>query len=532
MVRKSLLLFSVISGLLLSLPWISASFSWVLFVAFVPLLYVADQLADQKQSHSSIAVFFYSSVTFILWNVLSTWWIAYVSFSGMLLISVLNAFLMASVWWLMHLVNQKLNVRTGYFSLVVFWLTFEFFHFHWSFQWPWLTLGNGFANSVRMVQWYDFTGVLGGSFWILLTNILFFSIYKNIAKRKYLKSFNLSIWVLLLIILPVGWSLYRYYTFSERGKPIEVVVLQPNIDPYSDKFSGMSTEKQVQRLFLLAETTVSDSTDFILAPETSLPTMWEDSLLHENQLLQFIFRTIRKSKKTSFIAGAITQRKFKIGETVSKTARRSANCSFYYDIYNSALMIDSTSYVQIGHKSILVSGVEKMPFQNYLSFLEKYVIHLGGVGGSFASADQSTVFDVTDKNKIGSVICFESAFGEFVGSTVTKGANLIFVMTNDGWWKDSPGVSQHFSYSRLRAIETRRNIVRCANTGISGFINERGDVLKKTDVNSCVAISAKIRMNDTITFYVRYGDFIGRISMILSGLILGYLLKGWLKNRG
>ena len=530
--RKTLLFLSISSGLLLSLPWISTSFSWTLFFAFLPLLVVEDQIASQKQSQSSIVMLLYGLVTFIVWNVLSTWWIAYVSLTGMMLISVLNSSLMACVWWLMYLVHRKFTARTGYFSLVVFWLTFEFLHFHWSIQWPWLTLGNGFANSVKLVQWYEFTGVLGGSLWILLTNILLFSVYKNFSGRRYFKSLELSGWVLLLIALPASCSLYRYLTYAESGETREVVVLQPNVDPFIDKFSGMGYEVQVRRLGSLVEKTVSASTDIVLAPETALPTMWEDSLLNQNQPLQSLFETIRKKQDISLVAGAITQLKFRKGNAVSETARQSDDGSFYYDVFNSALMIDQTSGVQIGHKSILVSGVEKMPFQKYFSFIRKYAINLGGESGSLASGSHPTVFEGKTREKIGAVICFESAFGEYVGSTVKKGANLIFVMTNDGWWKDSPGVWQHFAYSKLRAIETRRSIARSANTGISGFIDQRGEVLSKTTVNSCVAITAGIRMNNTITLYVRYGDYLGRISLILSGLILIYLLVDRLKKRG
>lgn len=531
MVRKSLLLLSVLSGLLLSLSWISTSLSWTLFFAFVPLLIVEDQIVNNKQSQRSIVLFLYALISFVVWNVLSTWWIAYISLSGMLLISGLNAFLMACVWWLMHLVRRKFTTPTGYFSFIVFWLTFEFLHFHWSIQWPWLTIGNGFANSVRLVQWYEFTGVLGGSLWILLVNILLFSVYKSFPERRFSKMFQLSIWVLFLIILPVSWSLYRYYSYSESGEAKEVVVLQPNINPYTEKFSGMSDEEQKQRLDSLIEATVSDSTDIILAPETVLPTIWEDSVLIKNPSLESIFGIVRRYPEVSFIAGMMTQRKFVKGETVSQTARPSADSSYYYDIFNSALMIEYPSEVQIGHKSILVSGVEKMPFQKYFSFLRKYVIDIGGVSGSIGSANHSTVFEGKNNEKIGVVFCFESAFGEYVASSVKKGANLIFVMTNDGWWKDSPGIWQHFSYSRLRAIETRRSIARSANTGISGFINERGDVLQKTNVNICTAISAKIGMNNTITFYVKYGDYIGRVSTLISGLILMYLMIVRYKNR-
>ena len=530
MIQKKRLLLSVTSGLLLSLPWISISFPWALFFAFIPLLIVEDQILRQKQSQPGIVLFFYALVTFLVWNVLSTWWIAYVSLGGMILIACINAFLMACVWWLMHFVRQRFTVQTGYFSLIVFWLTFEYLHFHWAIQWPWLTLGNGFSNAVPLIQWYEYTGVLGGSLWVLLINIFFFSVYKRFSERRFYKSLQLSGSILLLIVLPVSWSLVRYYTYTENGKTIEVAILQPNSDPFSEKFSGINADEQTRRLISLAETVVNDSTQYVLAPETSLAPLWEEDSLKQNGALEGIDSLISRYPRIRFVAGAITQRKLGIDEPISYTARQSIGGS-YYDVFNSALLIDHSPIVQIGHKSILVSGVEKMPFQKYFSFLGKYAVQIGGISGSLTASSQPSVFEGADGVKIGSVICFESIFGEYVGSVVKKGANVLFVMTNDGWWKTSPGKSQHFAFSRLRAIETRRSIVRSANTGISGFINERGDVIEKTKENSWFAVSSFIHLNDSITFYVTYGDYLGWISLLLSGLTLIYCLVRFLRSR-
>ena len=530
MLNKKLLLLSVFSGLLLSLPWVSTSFSWTLFFAFVPLLIVEDQIVSQKQGQRSIVLFTYALVTFLVWNVLSTWWIAYVSLGGMILIVGMNAFFMACVWWLMHVARRRFSVQTGYFSLVVFWLTFEYLHFHWAIQWPWLTLGNGFSNAVQLIQFYEYTGVLGGSLWVLLINIFLFSIYKSFSEQIDYKTFQLSGVILLLILLPASWSLYRYYTYRENGKTVEVVVLQTNIDPFRDKFSGISAKEQTRRLISLAQTVVTDSTQYVLAPETVLPPMWEEDGLKQNGALEGIDSLINKYPRTKFVAGAITQRKLGINEPISYTARQTVDGN-YYDIFNSALLIDHSPNIQIGHKSILVSGVEKMPFQKYFTFLGKYVVQIGGISGSLSSANQPSVFEGANGETIGSVICFESAFGEYVASVVKKGANVLFIMTNDGWWKGSSGMTQHFAYSRLRAVETRRSIVRSANTGISGFINERGDVLKKTKANSCIAMRSRIDMNHAITFYVTYGDYLGWISLLLSGLTLIYCLVSFMLSR-
>jgi len=531
MSRKLSLILAVTSGILLSLPWLFPGFGCVLFFSLVPLLAIEDRfLKLENQPYHSL--FTYTFVGFLIWNVLSTWWIAYVSFSGMLLIATLNAVLMACVWWFFCVIRRRFSARAGYFSLVIFWITFEFLQHHWSIPWPWLTLGNGFANSVKIIQWYEFTGVLGGSFWILTINILIFFAVKNLSAKLYFKAIKWICSVLIVIFLPFCLSLFLYSNYSEKGDSQYVLILQPNINPYTEKFSGISSENQVNKLFSLAESNLNDSVDLVLAPETALPPMWENGNMMQNQYMYPISEIIRRYPSVSFIGGAVTQRKIEVGDIISETARRADNGSFYFDCFNSALLVDSSSNVQISHKSILVNGVEKMPFQKYFSFMGKYLLDLGGTSGSMAAASQPVLFSEKETEKIGPVICFESAFGEYTGNLVKRGANMLVVLTNDGWWKDSPGCWQHFGYSRLRAIETRRSIARSANTGISGFINQRGDVLKKTEVNTSGAICSRIRLNSAITFYASQGDYLGRISMLLSALIVVYLLIcKWVKIR-
>ena len=519
--RKQTFLLSVISGVLLSLPWLFQSMGWVLFFALVPLLAVEDQLS-RPDNHQKGSFFNLAFLVFLIWNVLSTWWISYVSFTGMIIVAVLNTALMAAIWWLIHLVRIRFGVRTGYFSLVVFWLGLEYMQHHWAIPWPWLTLGNGFANSVQIIQWYEFTGVLGGSLWVLLANILIFLAAKSFIEKLYLISLRLAGIALIVVFLPLFASLNLYSGYSEKGKVQNMVVLQPNIDPYTQKFSSLSSDDQLRKLLTLAESAITDSTDILVAPETALPSMWEDSVQRplRNKSLIAIADLLQKYPNTRFIGGAITQRKQGIGEALTETARRSADNSYYYDVFNSALMIDRNSDLQISHKCILVNGVERMPFQKYFSFFGKYVLDLGGTSGSLGASDEPVLFSGKIDVTIGPVICFESVFGEYTGKMVKRGANLLVVITNDGWWKDSPGTWQHFGYSRIRAIETRRSIAHCANTGISGFINQRGDVLKKTTVNTCDALSSPVQLNREITFFVSNGDYLGKISTLLSVMVL------------
>jgi len=531
MQKKQLLLLSVISGLLLSLPWLVSGLSWTLFFAFCPLLFAEDQIAKQKDERIS-QLFLPAFFTFLIWNLLSTWWIAHVSLAGMLLINILNSLLMASVWWLRHLVGRRFGHASSSFSLIVFWIAFEFLYHNWTLPWPWLSLGNGFASSVEIIQWYEYTGVLGGSLWVLLTNLLIYSSVKNCLIRVSLpETLKRAGFAILAVLLPIVGSWYLYMTYSEKGNSVEVVILQPNIDPYTEKFSGNSDE-QIRKILSLAESKITNSTDLVVAPETSWPDLWEDSLFTQKHSLLPLREYIQRLPKVSMLVGAITQRKFGSGEAISETAQKSADREFYFDVYNSALMIDGNANVQISHKSILVNGVERMPFQKYFSFLGEYLLDLGGTNRSMAAATEPALLSGKGSLKVGSVICFESVFGEYCSQLVGRGANLLVVITNDGWWRQSPGSWQHFGYSRLRAVETRRSIVQSANTGISGFINQRGEVILKTGLNSYEAIQSAVRMNSERTFYVSYGDFIGRISLVFSGLIVFYLLMYRTFTRG
>lgn len=514
---------SVTSGILLSLPWMFPAMGWVLLFAFVPLLMADSRQLRQNESTNFISSFWLGFVAFLIWNVLSTWWIAYVSLTGMLFITSLNALFMSAVWWIKNKVHSKLSSVSGYLSLIVFWIAFEFLNHHGLLPWPWLTLGNGFANAVKVIQWYEFTGVLGGSVWILLTNILIYLAVKNLSDHSVLKFVKSVSFALFVITFPVVLSFYMYSNYSEKEAIQNVVVLQPNVDPYTEKFSGMSSEDQISRLVALAESKISESTDLVLAPETALPPLWEDSLVIQDPSVLPFSKIIQKFPNVSFIAGAITQRKFRNNEPILKTARQSDDGEYYFDVFNSAVMIDRAG-IKFSHKTILVAGVEKDPFREYLSFLPDFMLDLGGINGGLASGKEPMILEGLNGHKIGPVICFESVFGLHTRQLVKNGANYIVVLTNDGWWKDSPGVWQHFGYSRIRAIETRRSIARSANTGISGIIDQRGDVIAQTNIDVSEAISSNVTMNSAFTFYVRYGNYLGWISLFLSGMIGIYLL--------
>ncbi|MBE0653559.1 MAG: apolipoprotein N-acyltransferase, partial [Bacteroidales bacterium] len=205
----------------------------------------------------------------------------------------------------------------------------------------------------------------------------------------------------------------------------------------------------------------------------------------------------------------------------------------YYDSFNSALQIDTSGNIPVYHKSELVVGVEKMPYTKYLGFLQKLMLRLGGTFRSHGTQENRETFtSPQDSLKVGAVICYESIFGEFVTEYITEaGANFIFVITNDGWWGNTPGYVQHNSFSALRAIENRRSIARSANTGISSFFNQKGEMLQNLGWWERSAIKETLNANDELTFYSKHGDFTGRMAVFAGIILLLYTLTRILMSK-
>jgi apolipoprotein N-acyltransferase len=514
---------SILTGILLSLAWLGFP-GWTLFFAFLPLLFIDRYFVKNKESYRSVLFWGHAFLVFLIWNGLTTWWISYATFLGAVMAIVVNSFLMSLIWWLAHTARRFFKSNLGYLALVAFWISFEFFHFHWDIEWPWLTLGNGFANNIKMVQWYEFTGTLGGSVWILVMNILLFNIIQDLRKRAGFKGLFYPVTgFVLLLAIPLFYSFSRYSNYIEKGKPLEVVVLQPNVDPYSESFDRAAENAKLDKLIRLADSQADENTDLIIGPETIFESSldWDEAQLHTNYHYQRLKQLTIEYPNAEVIFGATTLIFYDSEEEATITARKYNNR--FYDVFNSAIFIEQTGQNQIYHKSILVNGVEKIPFMKYLGFLRNVFFNLGGASGSLGSQDEASVFQLKDESKAAPVICYESVFGEYLTDYVKKGAELIVIITNDGWWKNTPGYRQHLSFSRLRAIETRRSVARSANTGISAFINQRGDLIQTTGWWEEAAIKSTLKRNEKMTFYVKYGDYIARISVFVSVLLILFL---------
>jgi apolipoprotein N-acyltransferase len=478
-------------------------------------------------------LFLYGFITFAIWNGLTTWWVWYASEIGGIMAVMTNSLLMTSVFLIFHKIKRVLPERLGTFVFIPLWITFEFIHHMWDISWPWLTLGNAFGNSHQLIQWYEITGTFGGSFWVLILNVLVFEIMKhrNTLLRPMPLKLIYIISALSILIIPIVFSLVRYHTIdleANKKNAINVVIVQPNVDPYK-KFD-IDFRLTTENMLVLAESKLDSSTDYLVFPETSLvESIWESRWKYTwtgGRLKAFL----KNYPKLNIVSGANTGYEYAPDEERSPTARKFQHEDLYYESYNTAIQVDCTQTITFYHKSKLVPGVEKMPFPEVLGFLEDFAIDLGGTSGSLGMQKERTVF-VSPRGKVAPVICYESIYGDYVGQYIRNGAEFIFIVTNDGWWKDTPGYKQHLIYGRLRAIETRKSIARSANTGISCFVNQRGDIDQPQPWDKATAIKQTLISNEGMTFYTRYGDLLAITMSWLTVIAVLYSLFRFFKRK-
>lgn len=534
---------TLISALLLSITWPTYGVPFFIFIALVPLLLMEhgiSKFSDIKRK--SWAVFGLSYLCFIIWNAVTTGWLygsrnpdGSHSLMAVLFPVIINSLLYALVFQCYHWYKNAQGTYWGLAFFIAVWMSFEKFHLGWQLTWPWLNLGNAFSEYPKLIQWYDTLGATGGSFWILTVNLLIFytiRIYEAGRKRKDLIR-NICI-TGSVIVLPMIISLIKYRQFDEKpsGK-ISVLMLQPDLDPYNEKYAKDSLTIE-HELLDLAEKNSSAKVDFYIAPETAIPGRGSISEAgFEHSVLLNNVKSFLEQHPGSVFATGISSHRFFLNENDKPDNAYEIQNGVWAESYNSAVQIMPGHKTEVYHKGKLVPGVEIFPYMNVLKpILGDAMLNLGGTVASLGTDKTRKVFsNPYNKGKMAPIICYESIYGEFVTDYVKNGANFLGIMTNDSWWGVSEGHRQLLSYARLRAIETRREIARAANSGISAHINAKGEILEDTLYGDQTALFAEINLYEGETFYVKAGDFLSRISIFSLGFLLFYYLIKRFQNR-
>ncbi len=523
--RLKLIVCVFLPALLFWLAWEPMPFTPLVFIAFVPFFYLAEWGRSTSKGKNFGVLF----LALMLWNISTTWWVWFASDVGAIAMLILNSMLMYLPFGLSRwLQRKKWFIWDAKWLFIALWLLYEYGHHRWDLSWPWLTLGNAFSGMPWYVQWYEITGTLGGTALILSVNVLVYQALINVQskdKRSWIMRFRLplgivSVFGILSVLLGQLASDFVYQKKSKLKQPYRVVAIQPNYDPYDEKF----VLDPMQMVRDMAKT--SDSAgpaDCILWPETSLVGNIDVGSPAQDMQVSYLMHHWLKNGPADNAAGdsslnhsrAAGPPSMLIGSNMihwyswmgkgkpDVAARQSSNLEYWYTLHNSALWIQpelsihpivsdrfkherlrgslATGDIQFYHKSKLVPGTEQLPFVTVLPFLERLAISLDENSASGTLGKNATAKALGVSNsKVAPIICYESIYGDYVSEYVKDGASWLAVITNDAWWNNTPGHKQHFSYAKLRAIEQRKWVVRSANTGISGFIDPLGNTTMRS----------------------------------------------------
>ncbi|MFT7589201.1 MAG: apolipoprotein N-acyltransferase [Limisphaerales bacterium] len=519
----------IATGILLFLAWPPFPFAFLLFIAFVPLLKGTDLiLTKYSNSFPYRKAWLFGYASLFLWNATTTWWVSLSTLGGGIFALLVNTLIMTLPYMLFVWTRRRIGNQASWIMLITGWIAYEYFHMRWELTWPWLTLGNGFAVQHTWIQWYEYTGVYGGTAWILLVNILVYRAWYFNSKKNALLS-------LAAIILPLIASFIIYSnTAPDGGEEVEVALLQTNFNPHTEKFD-LPVATVLNSMLELSETGIDSTLDYLVWPETALPENIHMKSLSNNPSLNKIRFLLQEYPNLNVITGINAYNRYNsIAEAEEpETVRvlKSSKGDIYLNSYNTAILLDGTSEVQYYHKGKLVPGPEIYPYYKNLQWLNKLIPGLENYMGLLSTGPTRHNLIGKDGTASATAICYESVFGEFVTGYVKNGADIIFVITNDGWWGDSPGRKQHKAYAKLRAIENRRDVARSANTGISCFINQRGDIVSDAGTNNAQVLRGTMYKNTKETVYVRNGDVIGRTSIWIAIALFSVTLVRTLQAR-
>ncbi len=532
--RKLYVLLCLVSGVLLGLAFPPLPLYSLAYVGLVPFLFLFDRLDKIG------GLLRYSYLMLFVFHLLTVYWVGgfthlrdqYLVMSGVGLLAVHPMF-----YWLpllgTYLVKRRFGGTAWLFAFPLFWVGFEYFHSMGEFSFPWLTLGNSQAYDVHRIQIAEVVSVYGLSLIVVTFNVISYAFIRNVALQEWrfteARSLTLLSALVLLYIIPfvIGASLLRKYDSPPEGKSVRVGVVQPNIDPFEKWGQGSESRwesftRQLKIYFTEMRKLSADSLDLIVLPETAIPF---HILLSQNTGYYNLFKHEVDFANTPVFTG-LADGFYTDSAHASVTAMKTGDA--YFESFNSAtLFLPYTGNGPVYHKVVLVPYAERVPYAETFRFLIEPL--KWGVGiSSWGKGTEQYLYGLKlrngDSTSFSGMICYELIYPEYVREFVRKGAKFLVVISNDSWWGNTSGAYQLAAYTAIRAVETRRWIVRCANGGISGVLDPAGRLIAGTPMYEAMTFSESIKAMETETFFVRYGDFVGKGSLYSSLLIVAVCL--------
>ncbi len=517
--RKHYIPAAIISAILLFLSFPGFTEFWPLaWIALAPLIYASRNCRPSQAAMAGLTTGFIHHLALLYWItiVLGTyghlsWW---VSWPALFLLSLYMSLYFAVFTGILNWTYQRRNLPTLWLGPSL-WVALDLIRGSLLTGFPWMDLAYSQYNVPLLLQTADLTGHRGITFHIVLVNCLAVDLYILLSKKQLLspqtrKIYNGTILAALFIIISfMGYNFYRnnqQQTFAAAADTLQIAVIQGNIDQDKKWIPELqaATIDTYDRLTkrALKENSSSRSPSLVIWPETALP------FFPNNSLFTYLTEEIVPQKNIWLLTGS------PVFETQGTTTAENR-----VRYYNSSLLISPDGTVADRYdKQHLVPFGEYIPLRQFLPLPGPLVESIGDFSPGAASHPLAC-----QKARIGVLICFESIFPEIARQQVVNGANLLVNQTNDAWFGRSTAPRQHLSMAVLRAVETRRTLVRAANTGISAVIDHNGRIHSPSPLFEEAVLVTEVPLLSVQTIFVRFGYLFGYFCMLIAIVVMAGL---------
>lgn len=469
----------IISAVLCALPFTFPDLfftAWVGMVPFFSALMSDEFMATKKTKAFGIGFL----CGFLYFCLIYYWflWLYPLDFAGLSPLTAMATVLLAwfglSAFQALYFGTATLIYRViGKKSPLILAMLFTLCEFCWGFgqfAMPWCKISITQYKFLPAIQSSALFGSLFVSLIIYLVNSLVATKNKKYIMTAIVVFFANIFYGTVMLCLPDSYT-----------QKAEFSLVQGNIAS-GEKWQNGSEYKSFEMFCDLSyRTAQKDNPDYIVWPESAVP-------VNMNSAYRVLFEQIPKDTGSTLIMGAF-------GQEEGKSS-------------NSLFLID-----QNGVNDVFYSKRHLVPFGEYLpmrSFFERYLPFVADINMLESDLYKSSNTDIiqSDNGKIGGLICFDSIFPSLARQSVMDGAELIVLITNDSWYLDSPATYQHASQAVFRAVENRRSVVRCANTGISMIIDQKGRIISQLGPLQKGVVNGSAGFSRTHTLYTYIGDIL------------------------
>ncbi|MDR3243120.1 MAG: apolipoprotein N-acyltransferase [Elusimicrobiota bacterium] len=487
--KKNLL--CVLTGLLTAFAYPKIDLFFLMWIAFVPLIYVVLNSSAKRS-------FFYGLFCGFIVNALSIYWLVpMLNFNTQ---SVITAIIVSSILWLYLALywgvwSLGLNVFNKLFSSkwllclcgASLWVCLEYIRTYFLTGFPWLLIGYSQYKFPEIIQIAEFCGVYGISFVLIVCNILLYCWISSKNSKRFVFA-ALALIIVLSVFGAVRFDKFKFFGRQEYN----VVIVQPSIDQYK-KWDLQYQEDIMRSLNVYAPHAAKKDADLVIFPETVIPYVLSDDSSHFGEIEKMV-----KEIGAFSVLGAVFEDKDGL---------------YFNSVFS--FLPNERSYNGIHKKNHLVPFGEFVPLRK---FLAKFLGVLNALG-DFERSEDRQVFS-NGRIYLGALICSENFFPDIARDFVLNGAKVLTNHTNDAWFFDTAAPYQHFIMNVFRAVENRKAVLISANSGISGIVEASGKIITMSPVFENGLISSSFLQNDFKSFYTRNGDVFAEFCFIILFIFL------------